>query len=235
MDANLLVAVIYFDDEERTARRFDESVSLAGRREMKDPFIWRRVDQRAVLRAWAIAEATSAKKPLEQAVMQARGPTGLSAKILAGRHAKITETEWQWLEQSILEVRRALLHGLIRLRPDWYEGEVPIIFLEDMRFFKLSDWVRKVPSRQFADLVMSRERPAGNEPEFRGFATSIERPIAAGPSLDGPFCLLEGYTRCGCLLRDYRAGFSSLDRLPMMIGVTPRIAEWSDGHGHLWW
>jgi hypothetical protein len=159
----------------------------------------------------------------------------LAAKILAGLHAEITAAEWYWLEQTTLQTREPLLHGLIRLRPDWYDGEVPITFLEGMRFFNLAEWVRKIPSRQFADLAMSRQKPVGHEPEFHGFATAIERPIAAGPSLEGPFCLLEGYTRCGCLLRDYRAGLSSLDRLPMVIGVTSRIAEWSNGHGHLWW
>jgi len=202
---------------------------------MKGPTVWRRVEQQSILRAWAIAEATSTKEPLGQAIAQGRGPSGLAAKVVAGLHEEITDAEWQWLERAILQTRGHLLDGLIHLRPEWYEGEVLLTFLEGIRFFNLPDWVRKTPSRQFADLVMSRRKPVGHAPEFHGFATAIERPIAVGPSLEGPFCLLEGYTRCGCLLRDYRAGLSSLDRLPMVIGVASRIAEWSNGHGHRWW
>jgi len=124
---------------------------------------------------------------------------------------------------------------LIGLAPEWYEGEVAISFLDGMRFFNLPPWVSKVPSLQFADLALSRQRPAMNEAEFCGFATAIERPIAVAPSLEGPFCLLEGYTRCACILRDHRTGLSSLARLPMIVAVTSRIVEWSDEHGHLWW
>ena len=126
-----------------------------------------------------------------------------------------------------------MLGGLLSLRPEWYEGDIPAAELADMRFFDLPDWTAKTPSRNFGDLVGMRHLP-GSEPEFRGFSTRIERPIAVAASLEGPFCLVEGYTRCGSSLRDHRAGLANLDRLPIIAGITPRIAEWSDGHGHSW-
>jgi len=165
---------------------------------VKHPIVWRRVDQRAVLRAWAIAEATSAKEGLGRAIAADQASSELRDKLIAGRYAELNDVEWHWLESAIMQLRAPLLRGLLALGPDWYEGEVPVSFLDGMRFFNLPAWVRRAPSRRFADLALSREKPETNEPEVRGFGTAVERPIAVGPSLEGPFCLLEGYTRCGC-------------------------------------
>lgn len=201
---------------------------------MTDTPVWRRVTEATVLRAWAVAEATSAKEPLGKAVAEGRCPPEMRDKLLAGRHRELTEAEWQALVRAVLQARGPLLQGLLDLRPEWYEGKVPIPFVEQMFFFNLPAWVAKTPSRNLGDLAGTRHQ-SGNEPEFRGFFTDIERPIAVGPSLDGPFCLVEGYTRCGCLVRDHRAGLSILDPIPILVGISPRIAEWSNGQGHLWW
>src|SRR5262245_28934793 len=103
-----------------------------------------------------------------------------------------------------------------------------------MRFFNLPQWVSKAPSRSFGDLAGSRT-VQGRVPEFRGFSTSIERPIAIAPSFSGAFCLLEGYTRCAAIVRDHRAGLSTLEAVPMIVGVCPRALEWTNGQGHPWW
>ncbi len=195
---------------------------------------WRRITESAVLRAWAIAETTSNKTELGKAVREGRCPAELRDKLLGARDVELTEPEWQVLERAILDSRGALLRQLVDLRPEWYEGEVPVGSLEQLRFFNLPEWVAKAPSRNFGDLVGTRSQ-GGNAPEFRGFATRTERPVAVGAGLEGLLCLVEGYTRCGCLLRDYRAGLSSVERLPIIVGVTPRIQEWSNGQGHLWW
>ncbi len=178
------------------------------------------------MRAWAIAEATSQKAALGKAVAEGWCPPEMREKLLSGRYAALTETEWQALERVILQSRGPLLQG--------FEGHVPVEVLRQMRFFDLPDWTAKAPSRNLGDLCGERHLP-GREPEFRGFFTGIERPIAVGPSLQGPFCLVEGYTRCGAILRDHRAGLSQVERVPIIVGITPRIAEWSDGQGHRWW
>ena len=191
---------------------------------------WKRVTESSVLRAWAIAETTTEKAPLRQAVREGR----LRDKLLGGRSDDLSEPEWQALERAILQTRGPMLTGLLSLRPDWHEGDMPVSRLADMRFFNVPAWTAKTPSRNFGDLAGRRHLP-GVEPEFRGFATRTERPIAVAASLDGPFCLIEGYTRCASLLRDHRAGMASREQVPMVVGVTPRIAEWSDGRGHPWW
>lgn len=195
---------------------------------------WRPVDETTVLRAWAIAEAMSQKTPLGKAVARGRYLPEMTEKLLSGRHEALSDSEWRALERDIVETRSALLQGLNALHPQWYEGHASAELLREIRFFNLPDWTAKTPSRRLVDLSGDRNLP-GREPEFRGFSTSVERPIAVGPSLDGPLCLVEGYTRCCAILRDCRAGLLQVQQVPMIIGITSRIREWTNGQGHRWW
>jgi len=72
---------------------------------------------------------------------------------------------------------------------------------------------------------------------FAGSETTVERPIAVGPSLDGPLCLMEGYTRLASILRDHRAGICSTPEVEMFVGIAPLIeTEWTSVQGnHRWW
>lgn len=144
------------------------------------------------------------------------------------------QRELDTLERCIAQYRAPLTTGLLTLQLEWYEGAVRVDALRTMRFFNMPEWTAKAPSRLFGDLVGVRTLD-GNAPEFRGFTTSIERPIAVGPSLDGPLCLVEGYTRCGAIVRDHGAGLSTIEQVPMIVGITPRIKEWSNGAGWRWW
>ncbi len=203
--------------------------------EMKDTdrISWRRIGQTAVLRAWAIAEATSTKNQLGQQI--AVLAPAASRKIQARELDRLTENDWQTLEQAIVKVRAFLLKTLIALEPEWYEGNIGFEALAAMRFFDLPDWTSKTPSRIFGDFCGERHLP-GREPEFRGFRTSIECPIAVAPALDGPLCLIEGYTRCATILRDHRAGLSTIQEVPIILGVTSRITTaWTNGRNHRWW
>jgi hypothetical protein len=60
---------------------------------------WRRVTDVAVLRAWAIAEATSPRSPLGVAVREGRCPAELRDKLLGGRCDDLSEAEWGALER----------------------------------------------------------------------------------------------------------------------------------------
>src|SRR5437016_5674149 len=95
------------------------------------------------------------------------------------------------LGNAIREYRAPMLDDLVALEARWYEGALPVHRLGEMRFFNLPPWTTKTPSRMFADLAGTRTI-AGNQPEFRGFRTTVERPIAVGADLTGPLCLLEG-------------------------------------------
>jgi len=158
------------------------------------------------------------------------------AKLRTARLNELTEADWVSLKRAIIAVRSPFLVSLIALAPDWYVGHLSIDAVAAMRFANSDDWPQKWPSRVFGDLAGARHLP-GRTPEFRGFRTTIERPIAVGPSLDGPFCLMEGYTRLACILRDHRAAIRSTPDVELFVGVATLIeTEWTNVAGnHRWW
>lgn len=192
---------------------------------------WRPVSLDVVLRSWGIAEATSTKESGFSAEVARQAPA-IHGKLL--RAEPLSEAELDALARGIEQYRAPLISGLQAVQPQWFEGVLPVQTLAEMRFFNMNEWSEKAPSRMFGDLAGTRTI-AGTQPEFRGFATSVERPIAVAPSLDGPFCLVEGYTRCAAIVRDHRAGLSATGEVPMIVGVTLRITAWSNGRGHAWW
>lgn len=164
--------------------------------------MWTPIDQHKVLREWAIAEATSSKEDFPKLLAQ-HVPQVLQ-KLRAGQRGALTEAELRDLERAIEHYRVPLLTELLRLQPQWYEGEIPVEILADMRIFNLPDWVRWAPSRKLSNFCGERTGEAAGRAEFKGF--TAERPVAVGPSLQGPYCLVEGYTRCCGILRDFKAG-----------------------------
>ena len=79
---------------------------------------WRRLDEKTVIRAWAIAEATSHKQNLAKAIAASAAPE-LQEKIRAGRHETLTDAEWRALENYIIQDRAPLLKDLLALRVEW--------------------------------------------------------------------------------------------------------------------
>ena len=159
-----------------------------------------------------------------------------SEKVRTARLDTLTEADWVSLKRAIVVVRSPFLISLIALNPDWYVGRMSLDAVAAMRFANSGDWPQKWPSRVFGDLAGVRHLP-GRAPEFRGFRTAIERPIAVGPALDGPFCLMEGYARLACVLRDHRAGIRNTTEAEIFVGVTRLIeTEWTNTAGnHRWW
>lgn len=145
----------------------------------------------------------------------------------AGKWEALSEPEWQMLESAIAEFRQPLLAGLLALQPDWYEGELPIEAVAEMRIVKYQPFAQKAPSGRLVDLAGAErgDAPRGHGEFIR--KSMVGLPIAVGRNLAGPLTLVEGYTRCCRALRDYRTGL--FDGLPiaMVVGVADRIAEWS--------
>ncbi len=180
-----------------------------------------------MLRNWAIAEATSAQKEMSEVV--AGWPAETQRKLHAGEQDALSEDEWRMLEAAIVLTRQPLLVGLLWLQPQWYQGEVPVEMLADMRIINFSPFVQKAPSRKLSDLAEARPGGATDAKSEFSLDKMVGLPIAVGLSLDGPFCLVEGYTRCCTILRDYKGGTFSHRQVPLIVGVSERIVEWS------WW
>jgi hypothetical protein len=189
---------------------------------------WTPVDQSGMLRTWAMAEVVNPRWA-PNLVGTIPWPAALKAKMDAGHWHALTESEWPMVENIITQLRAPLLGGLLALRPKWYLGEIPIAAVAETRFVNFQGFLAKVPgSRRLADLAEAERGAEKAQPEFnRAAMTGL--PIAVGSTLDGPFTLVEGYSRCCRALRDYHAGLYDGLPLPMVVGVTERIREWD------WW
>ncbi len=183
------------------------------------------MNQSHMLRTWAIAEVANPRWAANLAGVP--WPPGLKAKMDVGQWDALTEAEWGMDEQVICQLRAPLLDGLLPLQPHWYEGGLPIEAVADMRIMAFPPCVEKAPSRRLADLAEA-ERGAGpvGQAEFAR-AIMVGLPIAVGRTLDGPFLLVEGYTRCCRALRDQNTGLYDGLPMPMVVGVTERIQEWA--------
>ena len=149
---------------------------------------WTQIDQFTMLRNWALAEATSAQREVSEVV--AGWPAETQGKLYTGQHNALSESEWRMLEAGIVLTRQPLLVGLLWLQPHWYQGEVPVEMLADMRIINFASFVEKAPSRKLADLAEAeRGGPTASKSEF-SLDKMVGLPITVGPSLDGPFCLV---------------------------------------------
>ena len=84
------------------------------------------------------------------------------------------------------------------------------------------------PSGRLIDFAEA-ERGAGTGRAEFDRSCMVGTPIAVGPTLDGPFMLVEGYTRCCRALRDQNAGLYDGLPMPLLVGVTRQIRGW------IWW
>lgn len=193
---------------------------------------WQRIDVSEMLRAWAVAEIRSRRGP--QMVAAGALPQRLLEVCLVQEFDALSPADWEAIENVIVDSRGALLSGLLLLNVQWYTGDLTIAEARHLRCFNLRAYLEKAPSGMLMDLA-GRRYLEGVEPEFRGLETDLEMPIAVGPSLAGPFCLVEGYSRTASWLRDHAAGIPSKDALPFIIGTSSRIHHWAHPRGHKWW
>jgi len=191
------------------------------------------VTETTVLAAWAVAEL--------------RGPAGprmveagfLSAQVLDGLRSGLVDSlsanGWEEAIAAIRIKRELLIGNLFTLGIEWYATAFAVEELRALEIIAVPEWLAKYPTRTMGELAGARSLE-GIEPEFRGFGTALESPIAVAATLDGPRCLLEGYTRVGTFLRDVQAGLTPDTEMRMLVGVSPRIHEWHRGpQGWAWW
>ena len=185
-----------------------------------------------MLRAWGVAELRSSRG--DQALQAGLVSVHLLSMLRAQEFDAISPDGWASVEDAIIAMRGQLVSSLLHLDLHWYEHELDLAGVTALRFFNLPEWQAKWPSQRLVDLAGERD-PGRTEPEWHGFETPIERPIAVGRTLHGPFCLVEGYTRVCTWLRDRRTGWLCEDSLPFLIGISPRIEQWAHPRGHRWW
>jgi hypothetical protein len=178
-----------------------------------------------MLRHWAVAEIISDRWPEYFRMI----PSELIAKVRSRQLDSLVETEWHVLTEVIIAVRSPLLKDLPELRLDWYRADLAIDQLRDVRIVAFAPLVAEAPSRLLGDLPSTQAGERGLQGAPFELSRMTGRPIFVAPSLWGPYCLVEGYTRCTTMLANYRAGTLSAATFPMILGVGERVATWR------WW
>ena len=184
-----------------------------------------------MLQAWGVAELRSPRG--DQALQAGLISPQLLEALRTQDFGGISPDGWASVEDATIAMRGQLVSSLLHLELHWYDHDLDLAGVQALRFFNLPEWQTKWPSQMLVDLAGERDTTR-TEPEFRGFETPIERPIAVGPSLNGPFCLVEGYTRVCTWLRDQHA-WPHHTPLPFLIGISPQIQAWAHPRGHKWW
>ncbi len=170
---------------------------------------------------------------------------GLEPRLLSilerGDRAALRESEWGDLRTAFRRLRGDYLEPLLDGSTIWKYGDLQVAELAEIRIPNLTiSLVPVAPTRLLAEYAAAMD--AGREtpglPNLgvyralrRGFETGRSRGclvlIAELPA--GPYVLAEGLTRASVLVSRRRQGESVPSVLRVLLGVTPRVREWS------WW
>jgi hypothetical protein len=166
----------------------------------------KRVVERDMLRTWLIAEFGNAAR---WSALKDRVPAPLLKKCLADEGI-LTEPESVQLEAVIRIFRGPLLDGLLPIVTEWYAGGLPVGELSQLRIINFAPFVAVASCRMFERLVDHIE--TGRQiadtdlaENCRRISTGFDigrmrgRPILVGETINGPYFLVEGYTRCSLL------------------------------------
>lgn len=195
------------------------------------------VTDQDVLIAWGVAELRGA------AGTRAVALGLLTAQVLDGLQSgdpdALSADGWAQVIAAIQHKRAPLIGNLFTLGIEWTRTTFDVAQLQAMEIIAVPEWHAKYPSHRMDELAGPRDL-ARTGPEFRGFETVIECPIAVGATLDGLFCLVEGYTRVAAFLHDAHGGLTkpgdiAVPTMPMLLGVSSRIHEWEGPKGWRWW
>jgi hypothetical protein len=185
-----------------------------------------------MLRIWAVAEGANPERWKDFNV-----PEHIKNKIIKGNLNELTELEYEILEKNLLWFRSPLLTGLLKLKPKWYKGLLPVQELSALKILKMPKFIEISGSDNFIDLIISFEQ--GKRISDDSFMASLEKirsnfniermvgvPIIVGESTNPPYILVEGYTRCSAALLNQRSGILKEEKIPLILGTVSNLNEW---------
>lgn len=194
-----------------------------------------RINEREMLRTWAIAEASSVRrwKDIKNLL-----PKETLSKIKNKQFTKLSEDDYKALEQMITQFRSPLLGGLFRLKPDWWKGYIEIKDLESSKMMNWPPFVDLAGSNNLSDLIDEFEK--GNYPpnhkEFEANLNRVRRslkikemmgaPIFVANNKTTPPHLIEGFTRCSAILMNFRSGKLKNNKIPIILGLSKHLKDW---------
>jgi len=161
----------------------------------------------------------------------------LSAKVFMADKASITDEEWMNLAQALFYVRAPLLKGLLRQPTTWYTGTMSLSEIPDLKVMWPA-YLEISPNHNLRDLVTAidagqvpkhEKKFVDNYKQFRDvfkYNPQTGWPILIGEKKEGPYLLLEGYTRFSVLTSKFLKGELPDASIPVVLGLSDRLDDW---------
>ena len=130
----------------------------------------------------------------------------------------LAEGEWTQLEAAVRQLRSPLLNDLLSFQIRWFEGKLLTEELAEAAIINLDQFNRVAPSKRLVDIAK-----AGIVPGQEGFDSTKMRgfPILVAQRNEGPYCLVEGYSRCCSIL-----SLKSSNHVSVIVGVSEDVGRW---------
>ncbi len=160
----------------------------------------------------------------------------LKDRILRDERATFSEEDWEALRKAVLSTRSPIVQPLIDLGTEWFLGELPSTEWREVRVMNLRIFIEFAPTRRLMELANALDDGAvplgwnlSNYPHLRStFDLSMMHgdPIVVAERPTGPYTLVEGVTRMCVLFSRQSHGEIEVARIPMLLGVCPRLGQW---------
>jgi len=144
------------------------------------------------------------------------------AKILGG--STIDDTDVAEIVRASMAVRGAFVVFFLSNGTQWFTADFPASELGGVRVLRCH--VAFSPNRTFAEFAQAKQELG--PPRF-DLSVTRGRPILVGPTVNGPWCLMEGNHRCCSILRGNADGTNPISSIPVIAGICARAQEW------YWW
>ena len=183
---------------------------------------------------WAKAEFTSSRFSAYYGNLTPR----VQAFLRSGQKENLTASDWDNLQSVTFGVRSPLLVGLRRLGTNWFTGSLRFDELPNVLIMTLPDFSAAAPSRRLDEFVAALDRgeiAAGQKELIRSYERirdtfSLQQlsgsPILVAESRDGPYVLLEGYSRMSAMTALHLRGDLTNGTIDVLLGVCNKLHEW---------
>ena len=170
------------------------------------------ITEREMLLDWGRAEADTYVRngwPL---------PPELEQRAIAGD--VLSRADERQIIARITTVRAGMICGLLHVDLDWGYAEIGVSDLSKVGVVDIPEFRSATTIEELAERLPEMRKENFDPTRMRG------HPIIIGPSVNGPFQLIEGTTRSCEILRMHRAGRFPSTHVRGVAGVGDAVQQW---------
>jgi hypothetical protein len=197
----------------------------------------RKVSKRDMIWHWARAEIRSERFSAIYASLN----LPLRELVEANKRKKLTAADWRTLTATVSSGRSPLLKGILRLGTTWYAATLDLRELPQLRLLNLPSFLQFSPTRTLVELVegLDSQRISTVDSEFQKFISAYRKlrmdfsmekmegyPVLIADRIEGPYIILEGYTRLSVLASKYFKRELTSTNITVLLGVCSKLVNW---------